>query len=189
MALCIQPRLAPRLNKQYTYTTAPPLCLHTRWHYIFVYYLPHFSSPAQKFMCTIISSESDRMWFTWKAKCGTIEFHMLKCTCLGDLEVYEICFNFCQSVSFYINATENQCISRPPTFCVCKYVQRRLVWLRGWEISPLQILFLQLTKQLKKSADMCKLPKCDMNPVLISRWQKTIPTLDNVATVTGRIVY
>jgi hypothetical protein len=108
VALTIQPHLAPRLKKEYTYTTAPPLCLHGRIHYVFIYYFPHFSSPFQKFKCTIISSEIDRMWFTWKAECGTVWIpHAQINNMSGNLEVYELCcFHLQQSVSFYINATE-----------------------------------------------------------------------------------
>jgi hypothetical protein len=152
MVLIIQPHLAPRLKKEYTHTTAPPLCLHGRLHNVFIYYLPHFSSPSQKFMCTIISSEIDRMWFTWKAECGTIwiphaQMHNLSGR---SWSLWNLLFQFvtiCHSTSM---PPRNQCSSRLPTFSVSEYVYRHLVWLLRWGIGPSQILFFQWKKQIIK---------------------------------------
>jgi len=61
--------------------------------------------------------------------------------------VFSISDILCHSTSM---PQRSQCISRSSTFCVCKYVNRHLVWLLEWGISPLQILFLQWTKLIMK---------------------------------------
>jgi hypothetical protein len=51
---------------KFTFTSA------IKHNHVFIHYLPHFSSPSQKFICTGISSETDSMWFAWMAECGTV---------------------------------------------------------------------------------------------------------------------